>query len=74
MKKEINQKIRYHSWWWGRWIMWDGRRWVDDSGNFYGEKTFASHFGILDDGGWESYEEEKHGKHNALDGKADAVP
>jgi hypothetical protein len=26
------RKFRYPSWWWGRFIFWDGKRWIDESG------------------------------------------
>jgi len=53
------QMIRYHSWWWGRFIRKAGTKLVDESG-----KPFAPSDILTEKDGWEVYDEEKHGKHH----------
>lgn len=72
--KNVNQKFRYHTWWWGRWVMWTGKHWISHSGEVFGEKTFANEYDAPDNE-WEPYEEERHGeRHSTLDSEAPPVP
>jgi hypothetical protein len=51
--------LRYSTWWWGRFIRYDGGRWFDERGertNFHPDNT-----GV----GWEAYSEKDHGEHHA---------
>ena len=50
-------KLRYSTWWWGRWIRKSGARWADESGN-----TFPS--GQVNVNEFEPYNKQAHGRHN----------
>lgn len=54
------QKVRYKSWWWGRYIYMEGKKILHENGVPVGiDAGFTN--GKLD---WEIYDEAKHGAHN----------
>lgn len=54
--KKNKTKIRLSTWWWGRYVIWTGTRWVDESGF----TLPAAHV----DETYVVYDEEKDGEHN----------
>jgi hypothetical protein len=52
-------RIRFHSWWWGRYIKIRGSMFVSEKGQIYtpDEILTANH-------GWQIYDESRDGEHN----------
>lgn len=59
--KTKGAKLRYPTWYWGKYIEWTGAHWIDERGVRFPSKHVCDEF--------ETYSEETHGIHNSKEYK-----